>query len=67
MELILKSKCPVCGRENEAPATVNVSRLKTMVYASFLCTGGCKTSYSLDATDETAERLIKAMICGGAG
>ncbi len=62
MELMLKSKCPLCGRENEAQATVNVSRIKTMVHASFICTGGCKTSYTLDATDDTAERVLKQMI-----
>ena len=69
MDFILKSKCPICGRENEAQANITASASRSAVTAKFNCIGpageGCKTSYDISAQGETAERLIKAMICGG--
>ena len=69
MEFILKTKCPVCGCENEAEATISASKTRSAVSAIFVCIGaqdeGCKTSYRIEAQGETAEMLIKLMICGG--
>lgn len=63
MDFILKSKCPICGRENEAQANITASASRSAVTAKFNCVGpageGCKTEYKISACGKTAEGLAQ--------
>lgn len=65
MDFILKSKCPICGRENEAQANITASASRSAVTAKFNCIGpageGCKTEYKISACGKTAEGLAQKL------
>ena len=65
MDFILKSKCPICGHENEAPANITASASRSAVTAKFNCIGpageGCKTEYKISACGKTAEGLAQKL------